>query len=308
MSKMKGRLMTDHLAGVANTATPSSVKTTKDIECSALVHVNQALLRYGDGKNLHRPYLYITGVVNQLVGEFPCGVDTMELGTPNSLDDMGPRVSFQIEFSQSELATLCEKGLFLPGFECPDIFIDNDFELPVKCDCIYLEAEAKDDSPLLFISIQNQHAICMSAADTGYDLVGYFDKMETEEIVQKQDEQLETVVVKQGDDKYLFNNVSEVQQQIEETEEDYDDFDDIEEEQEENPLDKAFNNIIADVDEKVERVKEKKNKRKPSKNTKKKSSRETVTQSTVRSVPADVENIEKASKTEQEEYGENDFI
>ena len=315
MSKIKGRLVTDYLAGVASSSIPSKVKTKKGIACQAVFRANQALIRYGDGENLHRPYMYITGVVTQLTGEFPCGVDTIELGTPDNVEDMGPKVSYQLEFSQKELSVLCEKGLFTAEFVCPDIFIDNDFEMPLKCDCIYIESEDEDDAPLLFVSIQNQYGVRMPALDTGYDLTSYFDNFvseneaENEAVVEDED----VVSADYSSDDFLFAddaeaNKDEAESDIEQEseDEDEDDFD-----AEPDPMDVHYENIQKSVDrklqEKQKREDEKATEKAEKRAEKKKTAKSTHT-SKKSAVPTHIEDIEKEHDKQVREKDRGDVV
>lgn len=172
-----GHLVTDHLARVANNSMADKLKVADNIDCVGSFYSTQAIIRYGNKSNMHRPYLYLTGHVASITGDFPCGIDRIVLGDNNTMENPGPAVSYQLEFTQEELAQLCQKGLFTPNFRCPDIFINNEFMLPLKCHCEYLEPDNKNDVPLLFIGIKDQHNVAMRSVDTGYSLVEYFENV-----------------------------------------------------------------------------------------------------------------------------------
>lgn len=205
MSKMKGRLITDHLAIVANAALPEKIKTVDNINCLASFRSTQAIMAYGNKTNMHRPYLYLTGHVTKLMGDFPCNINELTLGDEHAMENLGPSVSYRLEFSQDELATLCQKGLFTSNFECPDIFIDNDFVMPINCSCNYLEPEDEKDVPLLFVDIKNQHNIQMAAADTGYSFTAYFNDVSQLDDDKSYDYD-ELQIYNDKDDKLLFND------------------------------------------------------------------------------------------------------
>lgn len=205
MSKIQGRLITDHLATVANATLPEKIKTVDNINCLASFHSTQAMMAYGNKTDMHRPYLYLTGHVTKLTGDFPCNINELTLGDENTMENLGPNVSYQLEFSQDELAALCQKGLFTSNFECPDIFINNDFVMPLNCSCNYLEPEDENDVPLLFVDIKNQHNIQMAAADTGYNLADYFDDVSQLDDDKSYDYD-ELQVYNDKDDKLLFND------------------------------------------------------------------------------------------------------
>lgn len=225
MKKISGQLITDHLASVANTSLPDKIKTVDDIQCSGVFNSTQAMLCYGNRDNMHRPYLYLTGHVTNLTGDFPCGINEIVLGDKNTVENPGPAVSFQLEFSQDELAQLCQKGLFTRQFKCPDIFVDNEFIMPLNCQCEYLEPEDEGDVPLLFIGIKNQHNIQMNAVDTGYSLADYFETVK-ELSDEKSDDMLDYSVEFQGQayqsddvyyresDDFLFDNDYDKEQSV----------------------------------------------------------------------------------------------
>lgn len=177
MSKINGILSTSHLAHIANTEFQDRLQSASDIKCTAFFRCRQALLRYGTADNLHRPYLYLKGNVSSISGDFPCNINEIALGEQDSMKNPGPVAVYQLDFNQDELARLCSKGLFTKDFKCPDIFIDNDFELPLTCDCKYLEPEQEEDAPIFIIDIKNQYNMIMNSADTGYDLPDYFDEV-----------------------------------------------------------------------------------------------------------------------------------
>ena len=134
-----GHLVTDHLARVANNSMADKLKVADNIDCVGSFYSTQAVIHYGNKNNMHRPYLYLTGHVASITGDFPCGIDRIVLGDNNTMENPGPAVSYQLEFTQEELAQLCQKGLFTPNFRCPDIFINNEFMLPLKILAMTLE-------------------------------------------------------------------------------------------------------------------------------------------------------------------------
>lgn len=206
MKKISGQLITDHLASVVNTELPDKVKTIDNIECVGTFRSIQAILCYGNKENMHRPYLYLTGHITNLMGDFPCGIDSITLGSDDTMENPGPAVSFQLEFNQEELAQLCQKGLFTRQFKCPDIFVDNEFVMPFNCQCEYLEPENENDVPLLFIGIKNQHNIQMDAADTGYSLADYFEDVMSSVDEKQIDVNYNDEQVYQSDDVYYHDS------------------------------------------------------------------------------------------------------
>lgn len=174
MKKIQGRLFTDHLSHIADTLLHDEVKMVDDVKCLCTFNSTAAGLYYGNKDNMHRPYLQLSGHISSIAGNFPCDVGEITFGD-NTVDNPGPDVTFQLEFNQDELAHLCKKGLFTKAFTCPDIFIDNEFTMPLNCKCKYIEPTDKSDVPLLFVDIKNQHNIQMNAFDTGYALADYFE-------------------------------------------------------------------------------------------------------------------------------------
>lgn len=190
--KIMGGLLTDHLAHVVSATEPDKIKTIKSMQCSGLLHTFSAHIDYGNPANPHRPYMRLSGHIYGVKGSFPCGVDEIVLGDKNTINNAGPRATFLIEFSQSELAELCEKGLFTKDFECPDIFVNNNFVLPIRCDVQYLES-FDENQPLMFVGICDQYNIQMNAVDTGYNLTEYFEDQNTNEMPVISDENYEVL-------------------------------------------------------------------------------------------------------------------
>lgn len=208
MKKIQGRLFTDHLSHIADTLLHDEVKMVDDVKCLCTFNSTAAGLYYGNKDNMHRPYLQLSGHISNIAGNFPCNVGEITFGD-NTVDNPGPDVTFQLEFNQDELAHLCKKGLFTKAFTCPDIFIDNEFTMPLKCKCKYIEPTDKSDVPLLFVDIKNQHGIQMNALDTGYALADYFEDMSQLTAEQEVDDYLgldsqESLYSHDSDD-FLFN-------------------------------------------------------------------------------------------------------
>lgn len=208
MKKIQGRLFTDHLSYIADTFLHNDVKVIDDVMCLCTFNSTAAGLYYGNKDNMHRPYLHLSGHISSIVGDFPCDVGEITFGD-NTVDNPGPDVVFQLEFNQDELAQLCQKGLFTRAFTCPDIFVGNEFTMPLKCKCKYIEPTDKSDVPLLFVDIKNQHGIQMNALDTGYALADYFEDMSQLTAEQEVDDYLgldsqESLHSHDSDD-FLFN-------------------------------------------------------------------------------------------------------
>lgn len=212
MKKIQGRLFTDHLSHIADTLLHDEVKMVDDVKCLCTFNSTAAGLYYGNKDNMHRPYLQLSGHISSIAGNFPCDVGEITFGD-NTVDNPGPDVTFQLEFNQDELAHLCKKGLFTKAFTCPDIFIDNEFTMPLSCKCKYIEPTDKSDVPLLFVDIKNQHNIQMNAFDTGYALADYFENVSQLIAEQTFDndylnlDSQDTLYGRDSDD-FLFNDVA----------------------------------------------------------------------------------------------------
>lgn len=153
----------------------TQVEHQSDIHCEGDVVIEQAFIEYDAKLHGCRPYLMLVGRINDIRGNFPQNVTEISL-------DKSQHVICYYRFTNDELADLCKKGLFDEGFECPEIFYHNTFELPMVCNCDAITPESEGDIPLLFIGIQNQYNIKTDSASSGYSITEYFNENKCLEI------------------------------------------------------------------------------------------------------------------------------
>lgn len=141
-----------------------------DIAAEGKVRVTSAYFTFADV----RPALMLEGRVEAVEGIFPFEVREIEF-----LEEyLQPKVSIHYDLTNEELSKLCLYGLFdhgREGPEPPELFIDNVFEIPMKCDCTGLEPGMDEDAPLLFINIQDPFSMTTSSEESGYDIQMYFE-------------------------------------------------------------------------------------------------------------------------------------
>lgn len=193
MSKIRVQGMGSNLARTAAARFPGEMQYVSGLPCEAVVHLEQAYMCYGSGYgsdgSTHRPYLRMVGQVSELRGEFPGGITEVAFngkaadGRVVDDDIYCPRVDYQYQFSDEELAALCLKGLFNEGFEAPVWFSgqETSFELPLTCECSMLPPETKEDVPLLFVSIEKPYLLETDGYHSGYNLTEYFTAPEKQE-------------------------------------------------------------------------------------------------------------------------------
>lgn len=154
-------------------------KVYKEKPCWATCLINKASIEFEGKDKRYRPYLRLDGCVSQIKGDF--GYD---IGAAMFSDEVTqPKVHFYYNFTNEELADMVNKGLYDKNFAIPDVLIDNEYELPVKCDVVILPT---DTIPILMADVCNPFNIDISSATTGYDLNKYFDvPVAQEEVVEE---------------------------------------------------------------------------------------------------------------------------
>lgn len=231
-----------HLAHTACSCLPDDqLEQQSGIPCEGTIFMKQAFIGYAGAQERYRPYLHLCGEVRSVRGQFPCNVTEVTFGESR----LCPKVEYHYEFSNEELADLCKKGLFEKGFACPDIFFDNEFELPMTCSCTALKQELEDDVPILFIGVEDAYNLSTSSALSGYSIANYF-----EEVKQQQDEFLTM-------DEPEYAELSHTEDIFEATEEETLEEPEVETEEvnelsdDEKLLQKAFDNIQNRVQDKI---------------------------------------------------------
>lgn len=126
------------------------------------VYINSAVLDTHYELN-HRPYLVLSGKVNRVAGHLGGkGIDEFyfEDGTVHP-------VTYNYEFSESQLSELLRAGYFEKGFEMPSVLSDMVVEMPLEVRVTRVNAKSETKTPLVFVSIKN------AVMDTDMDACNY---------------------------------------------------------------------------------------------------------------------------------------
>lgn len=153
------------------------ISSDAGIQCEGDVLVTKAVMAQDyDNYKLSRPYLKLIGEVQALRGEFPHNVGEVVYDNRQK-----PPVEFHYEMTDNELAVLCQKGLFDDDFECPAIFENNVFTLPMTCSTISIAPTEESDEPILFVGVADQYNLFTDSEHSGYDITSYFEDKKVEE-------------------------------------------------------------------------------------------------------------------------------
>ena len=139
------------------------------VQSMALVNVEDAWLEFRSMRSRFRPFLCLTGVVDRVKGDFPCGVGEVSLRDAENRG-ASSRVRVNYEFCDDELISLVKAGLYSDeDFALPMRVRRNVYELPwlVKASVI---PEREGDSPVVFVELVDQFDCVMTRDKCRYDL------------------------------------------------------------------------------------------------------------------------------------------
>lgn len=218
---LRARSAEDHLHEIAMQMDDGRVQRTQDVDAVAYVTMGavEMISQYDTNCMFpHRPALAFTGEVQALTGDIAEGVSAVAFSAGSGIP-----VRFVYDFSAAELAELGQKGLFEPGFDMPDLFLNTTFELPVKCTVDVIEAEVEGGAPVVFCDIQQKQAIFANAATSGYVLADYFDNAisvpEKKSVLTREPVHIEDMQISDISDELedgAMKVVEEVQQKVDE--------------------------------------------------------------------------------------------
>lgn len=174
-----GKTMDDHLSSVAGRMSEWDVLDEKDIECIAGIHPTKAFLSFRNGFDEefpNRPYLHIMGECHSLRR----ADNTPLYGNVNRVtfnEDSKFDVDIFYEFTDEELSHLVMLGMYRRGFECPSLFSTGDveIEMPVYSEMRVVEPQDVRGVPIIFMDIEDRHAIFTEAEHCGYTFGDYFE-------------------------------------------------------------------------------------------------------------------------------------
>ena len=213
--KVRAFAMDGQLARTAQSSIdPDGLEYANGILCEGDVSIKQAYIKQGTMKEHYRPYLVLDGEVTGIRGDFPNNVSEVHFSDEHRRVD----VSYQYQFSNEELASMCQKGLFDDGFEVPQIMTDNNgFQLPMVCDCFAVNAS---EIPILFVKVQSQYNMEIESKTCGYTLGDYFEQAVVKEDEFLEDEDMQSMDFDEEDSLFEANKQEEPAPEVVESEED----------------------------------------------------------------------------------------
>lgn len=183
--KTRGLTMDDHLSQVAEQKDLLDGEVYESVPCEGLVNVKSAFMAYRseyDAVHPNRPYMHIIGECYELTGDMPYGVTTLSFDEDGSIP-----VDLMYEFSDDELANMVHKGLYEPGFDVPNILLEQD-ELIMPFDCRFAvippSEEIGREFPIIFANIDNRRSVVVSTETCGYVMGDYFEEPSLDQFMQ----------------------------------------------------------------------------------------------------------------------------
>lgn len=128
----------------------------------------------------HKPQLHLEGDLVSMVpsDEMPFGVTGVAFGTDASMRT--PRLSLDYDFTESQIKSLVDKGLYLDGFPMPTMFTENAWSVPANVDMRMLPPVTPDGVPLLAVDVTDLASVSADMSTTGYDFTEFFDDYHAE--------------------------------------------------------------------------------------------------------------------------------
>lgn len=163
---------------LANQMLRAGASLTHNVECEAVVHVQQAYLAYHGPDRKYRPYLRLSGEMRSLKPTEPVN----GVGEVTERPSLGAMFDVYYEFDEDQLATLVDKGYFEEDFAVPSIMIGVDYQLPVTASFLVLEPRDEQEVPVVFVEIPSRNHLVLDLETSGYDLAEYFVSVREAEI------------------------------------------------------------------------------------------------------------------------------
>lgn len=147
---------------------------------------------YDEGR--YRPYLVLDTEIQGAKGDFGHGITEFRYREKDRLNR-----SVRYDFTDAELSVLVKKGLYNLNFQTPELFVDTDFEIPVKMDVSIVRLE---DNVLVYGSYDMISDLRTNSEKSGYDnLVTYFDDQQVDINIEHNDFDNEYTL---DDDTYVY--------------------------------------------------------------------------------------------------------
>lgn len=204
-----GKTMHDRLAQYARQLPNESVLSFNDIQCECTMHTAQVLMDYGPRSEKHVPYLHLIGEVSRV--SFPQEVTPYLHGVDSLTFPKGAGLQTDVfyKFNRQELTDMVQKGYFDDKFGMPDIFYDNDFELPMSCNLLMVQPDKEGEPPIMFVGLNNPRSMEFTAESSGYELGSYFEHVPELESVRETEVELEDAAEPLPDDVEFDNEFSD---------------------------------------------------------------------------------------------------
>lgn len=146
-----------------------------EVKAQCVIQSDNAFLEFYDrydDKYPNRPYLHITGKCKSVqCKSLPYDITEVVLLSDNQIQS-----EIYYDFSDSEIADLAAKGLFNKGFQCPRIFYNNEYEMPVDIKVTMVKPQGDNEVPIVFVDIKNAGNIAVNSDSCGYVFADYFEQ------------------------------------------------------------------------------------------------------------------------------------
>lgn len=211
--KIPGQTMYSPFFGAVHKTSDDDVHCEEGVQCEGDIHVSDAYLNansWHDRKNPGRPYMCITGECRSIRGKMPYGVTKLTFK-----EGKGIPVDIYYEFNDDELSGMVKKGLYRPGFKCPEEIYENVLDMPITCNFIVVAPQKGSNIPILFADIVDKHYIVTNSDDCGYVFGDYFKEAEEPEV---EDDFLDFADIELEDDLFEQPEEDKVEEVVEEPE------------------------------------------------------------------------------------------
>lgn len=199
--------------GAVHKTSDDDVHYEKGVQCEGDIYVSKAHLNansWYDHKNPGRPYMHITGECRSIRGKMPYGVTKLTFK-----EGKGIPVDIFYEFTDDEISGMVKKGLYRPGFECPEEIYGNVLDMPITCNFIVVAPQEGSSVPILFADIVDKHNIVTNSDDCGYVFGDYFKEAKEPEA---EDDFLDFADIELEDDLFEQPEDDKVEEAVEEPE------------------------------------------------------------------------------------------
>ena len=170
--KTPGQTTNSPYFGAIHAIPDDSYFNAKGVPCEGDIYASSVFLganSWYDKENPGRPYMCIIGECRSIKGRLPYEVTELTFEEGKGID-----VDIYYEFSDDELANMVKKGLFKPGFKCPEEMYSNVLEMPITCNFTVVAPQTDANVPILFADIADKQHIVTNSKDCGYTFGDYF--------------------------------------------------------------------------------------------------------------------------------------